>query len=211
MKKILAAMIVILVGVSGYVGFKIWQKNHYDAAFYAAQVNLALRDNQPQKAFDLVNEGILLFPQHLDFRFGKIYMCQMLGDVTCMKDEMLKILQFSANNNNQWLWINEELKDNAFMLEVLQNYQKGLWENGNLAEMREIAEAVLNYFPDNVESLNTLAISYLVDGNWQEAEPYLKTAHQLNPNDEIVNKNLQKLAEIKKQQKEKEQESENKE
>lgn len=205
MKKILAALIVILIGVGGYVGFQVWQKNRYDAAFYAEQVNLALRNNQPQEAFNFVNEGILLFPQHLDLRFGKTYMCQMLGDVKCIKDELLKILQFSAKNNNQWLWINEETKDNEFMLGILQNYQKDFWENGNLAEMREVAEAVLNYFPDNVESLNTLAISYLIEGNWQEAEPYLKTAHQINPDDEIVNKNLQKLAEIKTQQSKKEQ------
>ena len=205
MKKILAALIVILIGVGGYVGFQVWQKNRYDAAFYAEQVNLALRNNQPQEAFNFVNEGILLFPQHLDLRFGKTYMCQMLGNVKCIKDELLKILQFSAKNNNQWLWINEETKDNEFMLGILQNYQKDFWENGNLAEMREVAEAVLNYFPDNVESLNTLAISYLIEGNWQEAEPYLKTAHQINPDDEIVNKNLQKLAEIKTQQSKKEQ------
>ena len=205
MKKILAALIVILIGVGGYVGFQVWQKNRYDAAFYAEQVNLALRNNQPQEAFNFVNEGILLFPQHLDLRFGKTYMCQMLGDVKCIKDELLKILQFSAKNNNQWLWINEETKDNEFMLGILQNYQKDFWENGNLAEMREVAEAVLNYFPDNVESLTTLAISYLIEENWQEAEPYLKTAHQINPDDEIVNKNLQKLAEIKTQQSKKEQ------
>lgn len=211
MKKILAALIVILIGVGGYVGLQIWQKNRYDAAFYAEQVNLALRNNQPQEAFNFVNEGILLFPQHLDLRFGKTYMCQMLGDAKCIKDELLKILHFSATNNNQWLWLNEEPKDNEFMLGILQNYQKNLWEAGNLAEMREIAEAVLNYFPDNVESLNTLAISYLKEGNWQEAESYLKTAHQLRPDDEIVNKNLQKLAEVKTNQAKKAQKQENKE
>ena len=211
MKKILAALIVILIGVGGYVGLQIWQKNRYDAAFYAEQVNLALRNNQPQEAFNFVNEGILLFPQQLDLRFGKTYMCQMLGDAKCIKDELLKILHFSATNNNQWLWLNEEPKDNEFMLGILQNYQKSFWEAGNLAEMREIAEAVLNYFPDNVESLNTLAISYLKEGNWQEAESYLNTAHQLRPDDEIVNKNLQKLAEVKTNQAQKMQKQENKE
>lgn len=211
MKKILVAMIILLIGVGGYVGFQVWQKNRYDAAFYAEKVNLALQNNQPQEAFNFVNEGIFLFPQHLDLRFGKTYMCQMLGDVQCIKDEMLKILQFSAKNNNQWLWLNDEPKDNEFMLGILQNYQKDFWENGNLAEMREIAEAVLNYFPDNVESLNTLAISYLAEENWQDAEPYLKTAHQINPDDEIVNKNLQKLTEMKNNKSKKEQKLENKE
>lgn len=211
MKKILVAMIILLIGVGGYVGFQVWKKNRYDAAFYAEKVNLALQNNQPQEAFNFVNEGIFLFPQHLDLRFGKTYMCQMLGDVQCIKDEMLKILQFSAKNNNQWLWLNDEPKDNEFMLGILQNYQKDFWENGNLAEMREIAEAVLNYFPDNVESLNTLAISYLAEENWQDAEPYLKTAHQINPDDEIVNKNLQKLTEMKNNKSKKEQKLENKE
>lgn len=197
MKKILAALIVILIGVGGYVGFQVWQKNRFDADFYARKVNEALRDNQPQEAFNFVNEGILLFPERLDLRFGKTYMCQMLGDTNCIKDELLQILNMSANENNQWLWLNGETKDNDFMLGILQNYQKNLWNDGNLVEMRKIAEVVLKYFPDNVESLNTLAISYLMEGNWQEAEPYLKAAHQINPDDEIVNKNLQKLKEIK--------------
>lgn len=197
MKKILTALIVLLVGIGVYAGYKVWQKNRYDASFYAEQVNLALRNNQPQKAFNFVNEGIVLFPNRLDLRFGKTYMCQMLDNVQCIKDEIIKILQYSATNNNQWLWVNDEPKDNEFMLGILQNYQKNLWEDGHLLEMRELAAEVLKYFPDNVESLNTIAISYLAEDNWKEAENYLKTAHQINPDDEIVNKNLQKLAELK--------------
>ena len=197
MKKFLTILIALLVGIGIYVGYQVLQKKQYNASYYVEQVNIALKNNQPQEAFDFVNEGILLFPNRLDLRFGKTYMCQMLGDMKCVKDELLKILQHSATNNNPWLWMRDEIKDNEFMLEILQNYQKNLWNEGYFVEMRELAEEVLKYFPDNIESLNTMAVSYLIEGNWQEAEPYLKTAHQIKPDDKIVNKNLQKLAEIK--------------
>ena len=41
------------------------------------------------------------------------------------------------------------------------------------------------------------AVSYLVQGDWENAEPYLQNARKLAPEDQIVQKNLQKLQEMK--------------
>ena len=83
------------------------------------------------------------------------------------------------------------------MLGVVQNYQKILWEDNKTDVMRRVAETVLRYYPDHVESLNTMAVSYLSEGNWQNAESYLQTARQLAPEDNVVQANLKRWAEMK--------------
>ena len=124
-------------------------------------------------------------------------MCQMIADYDCMGNELVKILDYSAANDNRWKWLKEEDRDRLFMLGVVQNYQKILWEDNKTDVMRRVAETVLRYYPDHVESLNTMAVSYLSEGDWQNAESYLQTACQLAPEDNVVQANLKRWAEMK--------------
>ncbi len=197
MKKFLALLTFVVAGIGIWGGYSLWMKQMNSGDFYADKVNLALRQNEPQAAFDAVNQGILAFPGRLDLRFGKIYMCQMIADYGCMRDEILNVIEFSGNSGQSWRWLNDEAKDTVFMLGVLQNYQKILWDAGQDDKVKEIADRILDYYPDHVESLNMAAVSYLVRGDWKNAEPYLQNAHKLAPDDEIVQKNLQKLQEMK--------------
>lgn len=197
MKKFLALLTVVVAGIGIWGGYSLWQKQTVSGDYYAERVNLALRDNEPQQAFDYINQGIAVYPQRLDLRFGKIYMCQMIADYGCMRDEILKVIDFAGNSGQSWKWLKDEPKDTAFMLGVVQNYQKIMWEAGKDSEIREIANKILDYYPDHVESLNMAAVSYLVQGDWKNAEPYLQNARKLAPDDEIVQKNLQKLQEMK--------------
>ena len=197
MKKFLALLAFIVAGIGVWAGYSLWEKQQSSGDYYAEKVNLALRNNEPQAAFDAINQGIDAFPQRLDLRFGKIYMCQMIADYKCMKDEILRVVDFAGNSGQAWMWLQYEPNDTAFMLSVILNYLKILWDAGKDGEIKEIADEILNYFPDHVESLNMAAVSYLVQGDWENAEPYLQNARKLAPEDQIVQKNLQKLQEMK--------------
>lgn len=197
MKKLLAVLAIFVAGLGIWGGYLVFIKQPHQAEFYIDKVNLALLENQPQLAFDYVNQGIIAYPQRLDLRFGKVYMCQMLADYRCMKDEIIKILSYSAVEDNQWRWLKNEAKDRNFMLGVIQNYQKLFWEAEQDEEMKDVAAAVLRYYPDHVESLNTIAVGFLAKGDWKNAEPYLLNAKKLAPDDEIVKANFRKMKEIK--------------
>jgi len=197
MKKFLSLLAFVVAGIGFWGGYTLWYRQPRSAEFYVDKVNLSLRNNEPQQAFDFVNQGIALYPLRLDLRFGKVYMCQMLADYRCMRDEIIKLIDYSGNSGQKWKWLKNEDKDTLFMLGVLQNYQRVLWEAGQNAEVKDIADKILEYYPDHVESLNMVAVCYLQKGDWKNAEPYLSNALKLAPDDVIVQKNLQVLNEMK--------------
>lgn len=63
--------------------------------------------------------------------------------------------------------------------------------------MKRIAETVLKYYPDHIESLSNLSIVYLLQKQYDKAlEPLLK-AEKLDPKDYIVLSNIAQAYKLK--------------
>lgn len=56
--------------------------------------------------------------------------------------------------------------------------------------MREIALAILKYYPDSVESLSNLSITYFLTGKFSEGLEALHKAEKINPKDYVVLSNI---------------------
>ena len=52
------------------------------------------------------------------------------------------------------------------------------------------ADTVLKYYPDQVESLSNLAVTFMIKGQYQDALAPLFKAEQINPKDYIVLNNI---------------------
>lgn len=147
------------------------------------------------KGFDWIAKGIKKHPNRLDMRFGRIYMFGQIEDYETFTKEIIQTIDYSAMNKNAWTWSDSELLDDPkeFMLSSIQGYQMQLYNTGNddlLPNMKRIAEAVLNHYPDHVESLSNLSIVYVLQGEYDKAfEPLLK-AEKLAPTDYIVLGNI---------------------
>lgn len=147
------------------------------------------------KGFAWITEGIKKHPDRLDMRFGKIYMLGQLEDYEKFTTEIIQTIDYSSENKNKWTWADSKpVKDpREFMLRAIQDYQLQLYntENDNLLDnMRRIAEAVLKYYPDHVESLSNISIVFLLQKQYDKAlEPLLK-AEKINPKDYIVLSNI---------------------
>lgn len=142
-----------------------------------------------------INKGIELYPDRLDMRFGKIYAYGQKEEWDDFTSEIIVAIQYSVKNRNQWTWtLNEKKADGEkFFLESLQNYQVQLYETGIdslLLCMQAIAQEVLKYYPEHIESLSNLAISYLLNKNYKEAIEFLLKAEKINPTDYIVLSNI---------------------
>lgn len=151
-----------------------------------------------QKGFDQIDQGISLYPTRLDMRFGKVYMYGESEDFRSFTTEIVKTIEYAQTINYKWLWKEGKLLEDAkeFFLSSLQNYIGTLYntEDDNLLPMmREIAETVLKYHPDHVESLANTALTYLIIGDYDKALPFLVKAEKINPKDIIV---LNNIAEI---------------
>lgn len=146
-------------------------------------------------AFESINEGIKLYPNRLDMRFGKIFVLGQIKDWKSFTDEIIKTVEHSSKNSNNWTWtLNKQKKDGKdFLLGSLQNYQMQLYNTMNdelLKNMRDIAQSVLKYYPNHIESLSNSSITYLVEKQYKKALVPLKKAEKINPKDFIVLNNI---------------------
>jgi tetratricopeptide (TPR) repeat protein len=148
-----------------------------------------------QKGIDKINTGIELYPNRLDMRFGKIYIYGQVENWSEFANTIIETVEYSSKNNNKWTWTNNETKENGkdFFLSSLQDYQVQLYNTGNddlLVNMREIANEILKYYPNHIESLSNLSVTYLLTGEYDKGiEPLLK-AEKINPQDYIVLSNI---------------------
>ena len=155
-----------------------------------------------KKGFDYADKGITKKPTRLDIRFGKAYMFGELEDWKDFTIEIIKTIDYSATIKNKWTWTDNKPVDDpkAFMLSSIQNYQLQLYNTNKddlLDNMKQIAEAVLKYYPDHVESLSNLSIVYMIKKDYDKAlEPLLK-AEKLAPTDYIVLSNIAQAYKLK--------------
>jgi len=163
------------------------------AGFIGSQINY---DNSYlKKGLDKITDGINLYPNRLDMRFGKIYVLGQVKDWNSFTKEIIKTVDYSAINDNQWTWTNNEKQKNGkdFFLSSLQDYQVQLYNTGNddlLVNMREIANEVLKFYPNHIESLSNLSVTYLLTGEYDKGLDPLLKAEKVNPKDYIVLSNI---------------------
>lgn len=154
------------------------------------------------KGIAKIDEGIKLFPNRLDMRFGKIYILGQNRNWKNFTNEIIKVVEQSAKNKNAWTWTNNQPLKNAKerMLSSIQDYQVQLYNTENdelLVNMWEIADAVLKYYPNDIRSYNNKAMSYIILGEYDKGLEILLKAEKIAPNDEIVLSNIARVYELK--------------
>lgn len=148
--------------------------------------------------FDLgisyIEKGIGKFPNRLDMRFGKTYALGQIEDYERFKDEIIRAIDFFDAGKNRWLWRENKPLDQpkAFMLKAVQDYIVQLFDSGdqNTQYIKPIAETVLKFYPDHIESLSNLSVVSMVNGNFDDALVALKKAEKLDPNDPVITGNI---------------------
>jgi tetratricopeptide (TPR) repeat protein len=172
---------------------------YYTSAFNYYLIKVAQGDPNVQRllqeGFDVINVGIKKFPDRLDMRFGKAFLIKEIRKYDDFTDEIIEVIEYSQKNNHKWKWTENTSKDKSFFVETIQSYIVELYELGDdqAGRMGRIAEAALKYYPDNVEFLSDLSISYTLKGDLQSALKPLLKAVDLNSKDYIVLNNLGEL------------------
>jgi tetratricopeptide (TPR) repeat protein len=155
-----------------------------------------------KKGFDYIDKGLSKYPNRLDMRFGKIYLLGQIENYEKFTAEIINTIDYSHVNKNKWTCAdNKPLGDpENFMLSSIQDYQLQLYntENDNLIEnMKRIAEAVLKYYPEHIESLSNISIVFMLQKQYDKALDTLLKAEKLNPKDCIVLNNIAQTYKLK--------------
>ncbi len=159
------------------------------------QPNISYNEKYSNLGIEYIDKGILKFPKRLDMRFGKTYALGQNENYTEFTKEIIKTIEYSNIIKNDWTWTNDKKLDDAenFMLGSIQNYVTQLYNTGNddlLENMKNIAETILKYYPNHIESLSNISIVYLIRKEIDKGLEYLQKAEKINPTDYIVLGNI---------------------
>jgi tetratricopeptide (TPR) repeat protein len=141
------------------------------------------------------NKAIQKFPDRLDIRFGKCFVLGEIGDYENFTLEIIKTVEYSVTNKNNWLWMqNKEVDDpEDFMLSSVYEYLTQLYnteEDALLENMKRIGDATIRLYPKKVEILSITSVAHLLTKSYDTAIVYLKQAETINPKDYIVLNNI---------------------
>ena len=147
------------------------------------------------KALKYIDEGIAKNPDRLDMRFGKTYVLGQIEDWESFTKTIIATIVHSETKKSQWLWTDNQIQegDNNFMLSAIQDYQLQLYKTNNddlLINMRSIAERVLEIYPNHIESLSNLSVTYTLLGELDKALSPLLKAESINSEDYVVVANI---------------------
>ena len=144
-----------------------------------------------------IDEGIRRFPNRLDMRFGKIYVLKKVGRYDEFTQEVIKAINHSDINKNQWTWAENKTVPDAkkFFLSSVQDYVLDLYDTENddlLDNMKSISETVLRFYPAHIESYSNIAVVFLHKKDPDKALKYLLIALQMNSKDTVILSNTAK-------------------
>ena len=157
--------------------------------------NMHFSEHYRDIGFSYIDTGIMKFPARLDMRFGKVYLLGQIQDYDKFTAEIIKTIDYGAVIKDKWMWTDNKPQDDPlkFMLSTVQDYFLQLYntnDDGQIENMKLIAEAVMKYHPDNVENLSNLSVIYLLRKDYDKALPPLLKAEKLAPHDYIVISNI---------------------
>ena len=142
-------------------------------------------------ALAAIDEGIMYYPDRLDFRLSKTSAYEYRNDFKHLSDLAIDLLEYHNANECQWKWTEDSLLTNVeakeIMLEYLHDYERILSENSNDDRLLDLN---LRYYPDDPIAL-TLKGSIEYDaGRIDEAKKLLEHAYISSPEDPLIVNNL---------------------
>ncbi|HTK21204.1 MAG TPA: hypothetical protein VL442_16895 [Mucilaginibacter sp.] len=147
-----------------------------------------------KEGFMCIDSAIAKFPTRLDMRFGKVYVLGRVFDYDRFTQEIILAIDYGQTIKNKWLWRDGKPLDDAekFIASTIQSYINQLFQAGDTqtGNMRLISQEVLKYYPDNVENLSDLSITYMIDKQYDKALSLLLRAEKIAPQDYIVLNNI---------------------
>lgn len=154
------------------------------------------------KALSKIEEGLELYPNRLDMRYGIISAYEKSGKWVRFTDEVIKTIKYSKTIDNHWKWT-----DHTFLvggelafLNGIEEYQARLFESGDdalLSHMRVIASEIIQNYPNYMQSYNDLGITYVLTEEYDKAIDVMLEAELKAPENPTIMGNIAYIYKLK--------------
>jgi tetratricopeptide (TPR) repeat protein len=159
-----------------------------------ATVTMQYDAEKMKKAYTYLDKGILLYPDRLDMRFGKIYMLGQTGNYDAFTKQIIEMTEYGYSIKNMWKLPKKATAKNeeTLMLGTIQLYVGTLLDIGDAQgpHIRTICEEVIKHNPERMDFLFDLGVTYMFKEEWDKALPELLKAEKLSPSDISVLNNI---------------------
>jgi len=146
-----------------------------------------------KEAIHKVDEGLLFYSNRLDLIFGKLYVIRFHQEWDLLSKEIIKVIELSRQNNNQWLWEdNKPISEEEFLCTIEEhiNFLATHQDDSLQFTVIEIAKSFLDYYPERYKAKFDLAIAYLLTGNLERGIELLHELEETFPNNLDIIYNL---------------------
>jgi tetratricopeptide (TPR) repeat protein len=162
------------------------------APVYMYQVQV-FNDSLVAIANEKIDRAISLYPDRLDFPFGKLAALFRLEDYDSAMPVLHQVIERSRLNGNRWTWtLNTPVgEDGETMFKSsMQDYFSRLFEAELDDKAMQLVEWLLQYYPDEVMFRSDKASLLAITGNNDQALPLFLSIHKDYPDDNIVTSNI---------------------
>ncbi len=142
-----------------------------------------------------IDRAIAFYPDRIEVRLAKVDAYEEIKDWANYANALIEIISYSKKNNNKWLENDDKPISDAksYLFNVIQDCQVYLFEQKDTkvnSQIRKIALALLNHYPDHIESMTNISVSYINEKKLDEGLKYLLDAEVIAPEDSVVLTNL---------------------
>ena len=152
---------------------EFWEPRNAD--YYAATFNYLILTAESQEdalhVFEVMREGIGLYPDRLDLRFGMIHTLVMVEDFPAALSGIDDILARNSENGGQWLWMNDEPVEDSrnTVLSGVEDYLSAMLDSGEEETVYQWLDKASSNYPPLTEGLLVVK-GRLLSGQWKHEE-----------------------------------------
>lgn len=146
------------------------------------------------KSLSVVDKAILLYPDHIDFRFIKAaaLIAYEKESPEIAYDYLADLVKEDAERERPWVFEDEKV-DSEFFLDCIHEYCYSLYSIGSkfsLVAFKDLSELIYKLNPNAYSYLNNIGSYYMVaESDYKTALKYYKKVLKKNPDDYIALKN----------------------
>ena len=150
-------------------------------------------------AINWIKLGIKKCPNRLDLYLGLVE-CYFICNENAKKLDILEqTLIQQKRNKGKWLWLEDIAVVDIFLNPLFDRFQEELecyLQANRFEEAEQLIQLARKYYPKRAEFVNDLGVIHYFQENYETAVAYFQKALELNPNDELIKKNICHIMDI---------------